>query len=736
MKKTVTVNLAGQVFYIDEDAFDALSSYLSAIKKMYSLEDGGDEILADIEARIAEVFLEKLKVSGKTVISISEVDSIITILGKPEELESETEPNEQKSNKGSNDASTKGEKRLYRNPDDAILAGVCSGLANYFGISDPVWIRLLFVVLVFAGVGGGMLVYIILWIVVPEAVTATQKLQMRGEAVNLENIEKTFKDGFQNVENNFNKLREDENPFNRIAKSLGQAVIAIGKGIATFIRGIFTLIFGFVVFVAAIVLFAVSISGLAVIPAFNTYIFDHSIMGYVSGIGLVLFLLSTAVFLVLLPIQILSKHTKPLRRPVSVSILGFWAIGLIMLMIGVADGTRHFSTAQTSTQTTEISAAEVPDTLIIKGNTASGAFEDIFKISIGWQDFEINEEGFIGGRVKMQLEVSPDSNLYITETFRAKGANLASATQNVRDISYHYVLNGNQLVFDDYLGSRLNSKKWREQSLLLTLKIPEGTVLAFDGVKNMIKEKPPVKSAWEGFEIPLHTTAWVIEKGYLVPLDTNFVSTEEQINSHWIDVTPHKSFQKVKIAGLIHAEIIKGDELRVLTSDSDRLDIEVSSSSLRISNKSSILRPGSAKAIKMKIYMPSIASLDIAGISKAEMTGYTRGDMKAQLAGSSTLILNGISIDGLRLNLAGASNLEGMGYIGQANIKAAGACNIKGRQIAMKDLKIDMAGACDAEVNVSNAINGKLSGASKLEYTGQPRIDVATSGSSKVSFKQ
>lgn len=734
MKKTVTVNLAGQVFYIDEDAFDTLSAYLRAIKGMYSIEEGGDEILADIEARIAEIFLSNLKVSGKTVISISEVEGIIKMLGKPEEIESEAESSsEQKTEESRTDAFAKAEKRLYRNPDDTIIAGVCSGLSNYFGISDPVWLRLLFVFLVIAGVGGGFLVYIILWIVVPEAVTSAQKLQMRGEPVNLENIEKTFKDGIQNVENNFKNIREDDNFFSKIIKGFGKAVVVVLKGIMMFIKGIVGLIFGIIVFALAVALFALSLSGLAIIPALNTYIFDHQILGYLSAIGMVLFFTSTAVFLILIPIQIFSKNARPFRKSVSFSLLGVWVLGLIFMMVGVADGTRQFSTAQTNTQTTEIGAENIPDTLIIRTNSSTTSNEDIVNISIGWKEFEISEDGFIGGRVRMNLEVSRDSNIYITEYYRSKGSDLATATQNVRNISYKYELKNNELIFDDFLGSKVASKKWREQSLLLTVQIPEGKVIAMDDLKHILKEKPPVKQTWGAYDIPLHSTAWRIENGYLVPLDTSIAVQMDASASEMMDVSPKNSFANVQVAGFIDAEVVKGAKLQVLTNDAERLDIRVSGNTLKISNKSQILRPGSAKAVKVKIYMPSVAEIEVGGLSTVSLSGYTSGSLDAEVAGNSSLIMKNAAIDQLNLDLAGISSFEGDAQIKKLKLEAAGACNVRAFNMEVSELNLDLSGACNAEVNVTNKIKGSLSGASNLIYKGAPTLNVSTSGASKVT---
>lgn len=196
MKKTVTVNIAGMVFYIDDDAYSVLSSYLNSVKKEFKAMKGGDEVYEDIEIRIAELFTERLK-NNRQVISIKEVEEVIAILGEPSDFSDNTDSRQYTSGR------KQSTKRLYRDADNRIVGGVCSGLATYWHI-DPTLVRLVFVVLTFVG-GGGLIIYLILWIILPEATTVAQKLEMRGEPVNLSNIGAFFRDEFENVKRSFSK---------------------------------------------------------------------------------------------------------------------------------------------------------------------------------------------------------------------------------------------------------------------------------------------------------------------------------------------------------------------------------------------------------------------------------------------------------------------------------------------------------------------------------------------------
>jgi phage shock protein PspC (stress-responsive transcriptional regulator) len=195
MKKTMTINLGGMVYHIDEDAYDKLKIYLDKVKNELRSVDGGEEIYQDIETRIAELFSERLS-SNKQVITLNEVEDVIRIMGNPEDISGKTTEREYSSK-------IRSYRRMFRDPDNRIIGGVCSGLAAYWRI-DPTIVRLIFVILAIFGMAG-VLIYLILWIVLPEANTVAQKLEMRGEAVNLSNIVDFFRQEFENVKRSFQK---------------------------------------------------------------------------------------------------------------------------------------------------------------------------------------------------------------------------------------------------------------------------------------------------------------------------------------------------------------------------------------------------------------------------------------------------------------------------------------------------------------------------------------------------
>jgi phage shock protein PspC (stress-responsive transcriptional regulator) len=193
MKITVSINLGGYSFNIDEDAYAELKMYLRNLELHFAGEDSSSEILSDIETRMAELF--RTKITGyKQVINIDDVRQAISVLGTPEDISDNNGPSAR------DKFSSPGYHRMYRDPDHRVIGGVCSGMGAYWDI-DPVIIRIIFVVLALGG-GLGVLVYLILYIVIPEAKTTAQKIEMKGNPVNIHNIKESVKKEFNSVRKN------------------------------------------------------------------------------------------------------------------------------------------------------------------------------------------------------------------------------------------------------------------------------------------------------------------------------------------------------------------------------------------------------------------------------------------------------------------------------------------------------------------------------------------------------
>ena len=210
MKKIVNINLGGYPFTIDVDAYDKMESYFDALERYFQEFENPHEIIFDIEVRMAELFRENAGTSA--ILSTKDVEEVIKILGTPEDISREdpesthTEPEtKEKQEKDQTRYKRRHDykvgKKLFRNPDDKVISGVCSGLSAYFGIPDPIWIRLFFVVLTISGMS--ILVYIVLLVLMPKAKTEADKKAMRGEPIDIDTIARSLDEEIDNISNKF-----------------------------------------------------------------------------------------------------------------------------------------------------------------------------------------------------------------------------------------------------------------------------------------------------------------------------------------------------------------------------------------------------------------------------------------------------------------------------------------------------------------------------------------------------
>jgi len=252
MKKAEKINIKGSIFHIDDDAYKLLKSYLESIKECFSGKEGDTEIIDDIESRIVEIFQSEISKHKKEVITINDVKKAIDTLGKPEDFKDIEDDSKQTSSKESRT------RHLYRDVENSIIAGISSGIGHYMAM-DPAWIRAAFLLLILFN-GLGLILYLILWIVIPPAKTTSQRIEMKGEKVNIENIEKAIRNEFENVKENFQRIK-DSDGFNRTKDGITRFFEIIGKLIVAFVKfivlliGISFIIIGFLMLFGLIGLF-------------------------------------------------------------------------------------------------------------------------------------------------------------------------------------------------------------------------------------------------------------------------------------------------------------------------------------------------------------------------------------------------------------------------------------------------------------------------------------------------
>ncbi|UGS20147.1 PspC domain-containing protein [Flavobacterium cyclinae] len=484
MNKTISINLGGFFFHIDEDAYQKLSRYFDAVKRSLS-PDGRDEIMKDIESRIAELFQERIK-NEKQVIGLSEIEEIISIMGQPEDYKIDDEKTSYQSSSSSSTNFYYPSKRLYRDKDNGMLGGVMAGLGHYLGI-DALWLRIIMVILFF-GFGTGLFVYIVLWILVPEAITTTQKLEMKGEPITISNIEKKVKEGFDDITSKINNLDHE-----KIANTAKNGATRIGSTIEDVITTIFKvfakLIGSFIIFFSGIALIAIIITSIILI--FSSTMPENYILNNIeTPIGLetplwaqgLLFLLGFGIplfFLLILGLKLMVNNLRSIGNYVKYSLLAVWIITVGIIISLAINEASQLAFEGKSVQKEMITVAPT-DTLKIKFKnndfySKSKYRNHDFKITQDEGDNEI----IYSNNVSIEIKYTDEVNPYLLIEKLAHGKSTSQAKKRAEKIKYNYTINGNTIVLDNYLLTAVENK-FRGQEVELYLYLPKGTLFTTD----------------------------------------------------------------------------------------------------------------------------------------------------------------------------------------------------------------------------------------------------------------
>lgn len=478
MNKTININLGGLSFHIDEDAYQKLSRYFEAIKRSLSKSGSQDEIIRDIELRIAELFIE-WQTAQNQVITLSQVDQMIAIMGQPEDYKIDDEPEPTYTAF----QSAKPYRKLYRDTDKGMIGGVSAGLAHYFGI-DVVWIRILFAIVVFAGFGTGVIIYLILWIVTPAAVTTAEKLEMTGQAVNISNIERKVREEFDNVSNRIKNIDYDEmgkqikTGGTRVADNFGGAMLSIINVLAKVLGA-------FILFIAASTLIGLLI-GLITMGSssfVNFPWYDYAEFANYTGFPLwiISFLTFLAVgipfvFLFILGIKLVAPTVKAMNSVLKYVLVTLWLLSVAALIfMGVQQSSAVAYDAKTSTK--EILNIAVNDTLKVKFR-----FNDLYSNNLDSEtDFRItrdenNQKVIYSNDVEIVIATTDQPQAYLQIEKKAAGASYQEARNASEKISYKFEVQNNTLILDNYFIYRV-ANKFRNEKVKLYLYLPENQVL-------------------------------------------------------------------------------------------------------------------------------------------------------------------------------------------------------------------------------------------------------------------
>lgn len=485
MKKTVSVNIKGINFLIEEDAYETLEKYLNRLKQSLNNQEGADEIVEDIEIRIAELCSNKLD-DNKEVVELEDIENILETLGDPAQFidddseDSENSENFKNTEYDYSSSDSKKEKRLFRDTDNAQIAGVCQGIANFFNI-DVVIIRLVWALIFFFG-GFGLLLYVILWIVVPKANTSIDRLRMKGKPITVENVREEVEQAAEKLKKGTKRfasnLRNDGSYSNHI-NMIGR-IVTVGFGLLFILMAIGQLI-AFLVFI---------LGGFQFIPAkTDTGFLSLSQVGelvlsspgdvstaWIAGLLLcissILFCFMLGFFLI---VRLKNKWTK----------LTLWGLFITGLIGGIMCITLGIKTGRDMTIPGEIEKTighVYTDQLIIIPINHDTTSDPNLKIKSTYRPWltEIKGDDIYESEIRFKYRESNDSLFHIYENAEAHAHTVEKAIMRAKNIRHEVNLNSDTLsIATNYHYPKAN--KFRNQQVEMVIEIPKNKSVLFNG---------------------------------------------------------------------------------------------------------------------------------------------------------------------------------------------------------------------------------------------------------------
>ncbi|UFH57278.1 PspC domain-containing protein [Spirosoma sp. KNUC1025] len=830
MKKTISINISGVIFHIEEDGYDKLKNYLTTVQQYFSTYEDSQEIVTDIENRIAEKLIVKLKAADKQAVSLEDVNELTAAMGTVADFEAVEEEEVLVTSGGRNSATGAGQgpkakgfessagtpppytqpvsteprrlvrdirrktlggvcaglahyfnvdvvwvrlifltlflalpplghefgagvssftfivyiamwialpgvntieedktvKKFFRNPEDKVLGGVASGIAAYFGVDTGV-IRLLFVLgIVFFGVG--FLLYVVLWMVAPQANTLTEKMEMQGQPITLSNIEHSIK---QNL--NINETPNNESTLTRVLlfpfRAIATIIGGLGSVLGPLMNGVVSIIRVFAGVLMLVVAFALMIACLAVLGAFiglegvqmgnlpiemirSDISFPMVVAAFLAGI-IPAFGLAILGVMLIMGRSVLSSRT-------ALTMAGVW---LVSLVVFAGTATPLINSFQRRGTVEETKILNVPATI---------------------PTFAMNEvENDDNWRPSIDLKGYDGTTINLVQYFRAQGRTRSEAQANARQIKYVYTVKDSTVRFDETLELAPNAR-FRAQDLDMDLMIPYEKTFRMTRdfarfIRNEFGEKELDRmesSIWKFTkEDGLVCVNYPREKNRddddedndvtdLTDDVQNAVTSElgddfDRIGDHTRQFNI-SNFSKVDVGGAFVVRFRKGDTYKVVADgrekDLDDINVKVDGETLKVSiDGKGLFNWGDHKRVGLTITIPkAINELNLSGASKASLAGFEKyNDLAIGMSGACRTVFDG-DVNNLNLDLSGASNVVLRGHANKVEAELSGACKLEATSMNIDKANVNAHGASHADFGHVESFETETSGASKV----------------------
>jgi len=499
MNKTIIININGIVFHIEEDAYEVLRSYMTEVKRHFAYSSDNEEIVQDIENRLAEMFTERLTEQSKQVIVQQDVLDITARMGNVNDFDVEIDDQ-------NFDGTRTAHRTLFRDPEDRMVGGVCSGLGHYFDM-EAKWVRLITVLATILW-GTGLIVYLILWMVTPRAKTRADRMAMKGEPINLQNFKRNLDEEVDALKQNLNHAGTQLRPgLNATEDFLREA----GDRTGTFLTKLFGIALkvlgAFVIFVCCSLLLS-SLLGLLFFMGFfdghelDTFPFNALNPEYRSPIyfSAAILIIIPLIALILFSLRVLFNR-KITGKATSFALLIIWLTGLGMAVYYGAKLGAEFKSEARYEQQSLVKPFPVYHIKLNKQRFLSKDDSLNYNITFTGRQGKVKIGSDIG-EIALNVERSDDSTAFIIKDFSARGRDFESALRNAQKSSYEFIQNDSIITLDKYLHYP-PKQAYRNQEVKVTLKVPLNTRIIFDGEINSIirdinlRDCLPEDSEWE-----------------------------------------------------------------------------------------------------------------------------------------------------------------------------------------------------------------------------------------------
>ena len=725
MNKTVNVNLGGRAFILEEPAYQKLEAYLDALKKALAREADAEEILQDIEQRISDLLLEQLREPGQPI-TADTITPVLEQMGSPEDvagLDAEDTSSRETS-------AGKKPHRLMRDPDNKVIGGVCGGIAAYFGW-DPVWVRLVLVVLLlfefFLTFGSIFLSYIIAWIIIPQASTRAEKLEMRGEPVTASSLRDAVQEETEHLQRRYRRYTQAGSRGRKFQDGLAR--------FSGFLSEVFRSIFRIFGKTLGVILIAVAILALlSLVVGMVAAIGSISFVGFEYGQYMLgsqaLVYVALASALLVLGIPLLAMLFAILRlvfgarlQPMAGKVmLAGWGAALFVSIGITVYATSGYSARGTVGASTSFWAPR--DTFRV------GLYRNPFNVEKSFfGDLRVFESDTLSGRLvdDITMEILParqkDDSARLETNIRAEGRFGFSSETLQKSIVWPRSNTDSSLRVNPEFLVKKGAPYARHQGKL-GLYLPKGKML---WLSRRAASKLALPGPSDAFYARENAFLFRMGDGGLKPV-ANPMPEKPSFGADALRSNMLKDFDEVEANGCFDLKIIQGDEHGIAFRGDedaiDRIDYKLKGNELEIrTTNNKMFEDGGVCEVTIELMVEDLHELTVNGASNIYIDTLRGERVEINLNGASEIEAHNLQFNELELEIKGAGDAKLSGYTRNMKLSLSGAGEIDALMLESEEAEVSLSGAADADVWVKKRIRSDLSGASDLRIKGGATIE-------------